>query len=76
MVKLLSFSYLEVLDANSVLVDVVDLKLALLDGSKRLSGLELTTLLLGFLSGGSLNGRLGLAASVVGRLLLGLFGVL
>lgn len=67
---------LEVLDADSVLVDVVDLELTLLDGPKRFStGLELSTLLLGFLSGGSLNGRLGLAASVVG-LLLGLFGVL
>lgn len=68
---------LEVLDADSVLVDVVDLELTQLDGPKRFStGLELTTLLLGFLSGGSLNGRLGLAASVVGLLLLGLFGVL
>ena len=77
MVKLISLSYLEILDAYGGLVYVVDLKLTLLNRSSRLSvGLELTTLLLNSLSGCSLNRCLGLTTSGVWLLLLGLFGVL
>jgi hypothetical protein len=62
-------SYLKILHSDGVLVNVVDLELAELNRAFRFSvGLELSTLLLDGLSGGSLNGCGGLTTSVVGLL--------